>query len=294
MRKPGVRSRSLADGLGRWKSAGDAAAWPARRPDWPAARSARRLTRAVALGQPAPVRPGQQGVVRVGRLRPTHHRLQQAVDAGGRQQVLAAGHQGHALHRVVMGDAQVVAGRRVPPRRAPRRQRPAGRTQPAASLLGEAERAGAAGAAATSSRQACGCARRDAARPSAAAGCGRCRDRPPRPARAAPSRRGAMSARLQKQGYSRPRPRKRVQHDRYSARCSRLHPHRAVPVQPEPGAGPPGARPRTPGGSAPASMSSIRSRKRPPAARARPPRDQRRVDMAEMQQPGRAGGEARW
>ena len=48
----------------------------------------------------------------------------------------------------------------------------------------------------------------------------------------------------------------------------RLPAHRPVPVEPEPGADPRGSPRRIPRGSAPRSISSMRSRKRPPAPRA--------------------------
>ncbi len=79
----------------------------------PPARSSRKP---VALGRFRKLSPGaiaDQPVVPVGRLRQAEQRLQQPVDAGRPEQVLAAHHLRHALQGVVDHHREVIAGRRL-------------------------------------------------------------------------------------------------------------------------------------------------------------------------------------
>ncbi len=73
----------------------------------------RQANRPVALGEPTPAGVGQQAMMRVARRRPIHQRLQQPVQIGGGLEVGPTGHQGHALPRVVMRHAEMVARWRV-------------------------------------------------------------------------------------------------------------------------------------------------------------------------------------
>src|SRR3546814_4525229 len=54
---------------------------------------------------------GQQPVMRIGRHRPAEQSLQQPVQMGGRQQILATADERDALQGIVMGDAEVIARR---------------------------------------------------------------------------------------------------------------------------------------------------------------------------------------
>jgi DNA-3-methyladenine glycosylase II len=67
----------------------------------------------MALRQALPRRVGHQRVMMIGGLGQPEQRLQEAVHMGGRQQVLAASHQRHALQRIVERDREMVAGGRV-------------------------------------------------------------------------------------------------------------------------------------------------------------------------------------
>ena len=69
--------------------------------------------RPIALGQPLAAAVGDQVVMVVARRAQAEQRLQQAVDVGGVEQVLAAGDQRHALQMVVDRDRQMVARRHV-------------------------------------------------------------------------------------------------------------------------------------------------------------------------------------
>ena len=69
----------------------------------------------VAFGQPFSARIGEHGVVFVIGCGPAHQALQQHLHGGGRFQLDAPGDEGDALDRVVMRDAEMVAGGRVAP-----------------------------------------------------------------------------------------------------------------------------------------------------------------------------------
>ncbi len=248
--------------------------------------------RAVALGQPAAGRVGQQRVVRVDRLAASPSAPAAAGARTWRPQVLAAGHQRHALHRVVVRDGEVVAGRRVPAAQhdVPERQRVAAHRR--AALVGEAaaarwrpargRRPAARHAAAPAAMRLARSARRQAA-------AGARIERPSGPCGAAAAR--AMSARLQKHGYSRSRARRLSSDGLVVGQVGGLHPHRAVPAQAEPGQVLQErrrvVRPAACGVDVLDPQQAAVPRRAAPAAR-----DQCCVDVPQMQQPGRAGGEA--
>ena len=64
----------------------------------------------VALGQAVTLRIGEKLVVLVAWRRPAHQALQQNVQCGDLGEVFGAGDEGDTLQRVVMGDAEVIAG----------------------------------------------------------------------------------------------------------------------------------------------------------------------------------------
>lgn len=63
-----------------------------------------------ALGEALAGGVSEQGVVGVGGFGPVHQGLQEAVEAGGGAEVIAAGDEGDGLEGVVVGDAEVVGG----------------------------------------------------------------------------------------------------------------------------------------------------------------------------------------
>ena len=79
----------------------------------PPARSSRRPVACGRLRELSPRAIEDQAVVPVGRLRQAEQRLQQPMDAGRPEQVLAPHHLGHALQGVVDHHREVIAGRRL-------------------------------------------------------------------------------------------------------------------------------------------------------------------------------------
>ena len=79
----------------------------------PAARKARKVTAWSRLENLRPVRIQDQAVMGIGRFGQGQQRLQQPLDMGGGQQILAPRHQGHALKSIVHHHRQMIGGRHV-------------------------------------------------------------------------------------------------------------------------------------------------------------------------------------
>ena len=146
--------------------------------------------RAVALGEAAAGRVGQQRVMAVARGRQAEQRLQNAVDMRRHREILAAGHQGDALDRVVDRDREMVARRQLLAGEHDiaehSRGQPAGGIPPRTSRAGRSARARGRHRAAAHNRVPSAALRRSRRRRA----CGRCRDKAARHRRAGRRRRG--------------------------------------------------------------------------------------------------------